>query len=318
MVSISSSTISAPVDDGELSPIALFVYNRPEHTRQTITALQKNRLAKKSHLIVFSDGAKNSEDQEGVDEVRSFVQNIDGFRSVTVNLSEHNKGLAKAIIDGVTEVANRYGRVIVLEDDLIVSSSFLDYMNGALEYYSDNDQVMHVSGYWYPIESESLPETFFLRVPSSWGWATWARAWRYFHKDPEELMETFSKQDLMRFNLDGANNFWEQVLHNYRGLADTWAVFWYATILCREGLCLYPSKSLVHNVGLDGSGVHCLKTNRYQVELADNNISVFSDCGSEDNRALSLLKDFYRKNRISRLRRFIVVVCQRLGFNFEV
>ena len=180
MVSTSSSIISAPVGDKELSPIALFVYNRPEHTRQTITALQKNRLAKTSDLIVFSDGAKNSKDQEGVDEVRSFVQNIYGFRSVTVNLSERNKGLAKSIIDGVTDVANRYGRVIVLEDDLIVSSSFLDYMNGALEYYSENDQVMHVSGYWYPIESESLPETFFLRVPSSWGWATWARAWRYF------------------------------------------------------------------------------------------------------------------------------------------
>lgn len=290
------------------APIVLFVYNRPAHTRRLIESLLCNSLAVDSDLFIFSDGPARESDRLKVAEVRRYLAEISGFRSVAIHESTENQGLARSIILGVTRVVNEYGKVIVLEDDLVVSPHFLSYMNDALVDYSEADQVMHVSGYWFPVVSEQLPETFFLPVPSSWGWATWARAWRYFEKNPQELKNTFTMKDIRRFNLDGANDFWEQVLHNLNGKANTWAIFWYAAIFRRNGLCLYPSRSLVQNNGSDGSGVHCLITDIYQGEIAQRQPADFPDMLAENPAALNVLQAFYRQHRTSRMRRFVEVV----------
>jgi GT2 family glycosyltransferase len=161
------------------APIALFVYNRPDHARQTIEALKENELSAESDLIIFADGPKNSGAQAKVNEVRKLIKNVIGFRSLTIHESPNNKGLANSIIDGATKVCEEYGRVIVLEDDLVTSPWFLKYMNDALNTYEQDERVISVHGYTYPVD-EPLPETFFLRGADCWGWATWKRGWELF------------------------------------------------------------------------------------------------------------------------------------------
>lgn len=291
-----------------LAPVVLFVYNRPEHTRRALEALRHNPEAARTELVIYADGPLRECDRAKVAAVRELLQEVPGFRRVTVRAAESNRGLASSIIDGVTRVVTEHGRAIVLEDDLVVSPHFLAFMNEALAYYAEAERVMHVSGYWFPIGLEPEPSAFFLPVPSSWGWATWARAWRWFEKDPVGLTQQFSPEDRRRFNLDGANDFWEQVVHNLKGKADTWAIFWYAAIFRRKGLCLYPSRSLVRNDGSDGSGVHCVITDIYQGELAPDRPARFPTVLEENSAALTALKAFYRKHRIGRLRRFAEVV----------
>lgn len=240
-----------------VAPIVLFVYNRPWHTKQTIEALQKNELAGESELYIYSDAPKNEEAEEQVKEVRSYIHGIDGFKKVTIIEREKNWGLAASIIDGVTKIAGEYGRIIVLEDDLVTSPYFLRFMNDALEYYEDEKKVWHISGWNYPIDAKETNRVFLWRVMNCWGWATWADRWKFFEKDTEKLIREFSKEAIKRFNLDGVENFWEQVLLNREGKIDTWAIYWYATIFKQHGLCLNPVRTFVDNIGFDGSGVHC-------------------------------------------------------------
>ena len=158
------------------APIALFVYARPDHALRTVEALLKNPEASGSDLIVFSDAARTADKEEAVHHVREYVANIQGFRSLTVHHRPQNYGLAKSIIDGVSQVLETYDRVIVLEDDMETSPHFLRYMNAALYNYADDERVISVHGYVYPT-NQTLPEAFFLRGADCWGWATWRRGW---------------------------------------------------------------------------------------------------------------------------------------------
>src|ERR1700722_7276651 len=164
------------------APIALFAYNRLQHTRQTVDALRSNDLAANSDLHIYCDGARNATSIPAVRAVREFLRTVDGFRSVAIVERDSNLGLANSIITGVTEVCARHGRVIVMEDDLQTSPRFLQYMNGALDLYADVPRVGSIHGYWYPV-AQPCPKTFFLRGASCWGWATWSRAWNLFEPD---------------------------------------------------------------------------------------------------------------------------------------
>ncbi len=239
-----------------LAPILLFTYNRPWHTQQTIIALKKNKYAKESEIIIYSDGAKSEKDEEKVKEVRNFLKTVIGFKKVTLVEREENYGLARNIIEGVTKIVNRYGKVIVLEDDIYVNQNFLTFMNNALNFYENTQKVWHISGFNYPIDVEDLPETFLWRFMVCWGWATWTDRWKYFENDSGKLYKEFSKEEIYRFNLDGTYDFFSQLRKNYEGSLDTWAIFWYATIFKQNGLCLNPTRSMVQNIGSDGSGCH--------------------------------------------------------------
>lgn len=164
------------------APIVLFVYNRPWHTRQTLNSLLTNELAKDSDLIVFSDAPKSPDAAILVTEVRSLLNGITGFKSVRIIERDNNWGLSKSIIEGVTEVVNIYGKVIVLEDDIVTSASFLQFMNQALDYYEKENRVWHISGWNYPIDTEGLGDAFLWRFMNCWGWATWADRWINFEK----------------------------------------------------------------------------------------------------------------------------------------
>lgn len=244
-----------------LAPIVLFVYNRPWHTQQTVTMLKKNQYAKESEFFIYSDGAKNEQDSVKVKEVRHYLKTITGFKKITIIEREENVGLARNIIEGITDVVNKFGRVIVLEDDVVVNLNFLIFMNNALDFYENTKKVWHISGWNYPIEPDGLPETFLWRVMNCWGWATWVDRWKHFERNPEKFFKEFSKEDIYHFNLEGAYDFWSQVQGNIDGKLFTWAIFWYATIFKSKGLCLNPAQSLVQNIGYDGSGCHCGKGN---------------------------------------------------------
>ena len=155
------------------APIVLFVYDRPFHTKQTIEALQKNQLASLSELFIYSDDAKNYGSQDNVDEVREYIYKIGGFKKVTIIKREKNWGLANSIIDGVTQIVNKYGKIIVLEDDLVTSKYFLTFMNNALEFYKYEERVWHICGWNYPINFDGLDDVFLSRLMNCWGWGTW-------------------------------------------------------------------------------------------------------------------------------------------------
>src|SRR3989338_4006387 len=165
-----------------LAPIVLFCYNRPSHTLQVLQALQKNPEAKNSELFIFCDGAKNENDLECINDVHKIIDNISGFKNVVVEKSENNKGLAKSIILGVSKIVEKFGRVIVLEDDLVISPYFLQFMNDGLDFYENDDRVISIHGYIYPIK-EKLPPTFFIKGADCWGWATWKRGWDLFNEN---------------------------------------------------------------------------------------------------------------------------------------
>lgn len=250
----------------ERSPVALFVYNRPGHTEKVLHALKENLLADETDLYIFSDAPKKTADISAVDRVRQVIRCVSGFKKITLIERAENFGLAKSIVDGVSLVVARHGRIIVLEDDIITSRCFLSYMNLCLDFYRDKKKIWHVSGWGYPLEFSSEKDVFVWRVMNCWGWATWDDRWDNFSKCPEALIESFSPKDIKRFNLDGVYPFWKQVLLNKNMRLNTWAVFWYATIFSRGGLCVSPFRSYVNNIGNDGSGVNC---SSYDVFLSE-------------------------------------------------
>jgi hypothetical protein len=176
-------------------------------------------------------------------------------------------------------------------------SCFPKYINDALNYSREQDKVMHISGWNYPIDASDLPETVFFRGTSCWGWATWSRAWQFFEKNPQKLSDTFTKSDRYKFDYNGSAGMWSQVKGNLNKKMNTWAIFWYATVFKREGLCLHPSKSLVENIGHDGSGVHCGTSDVYRGSVYDKPVSGFSDEVIENTVAISRIKNFLMSSK---------------------
>ena len=276
------------------APIALFVYNRPEHTRRTVEALQRNDLAADSDLFVFSDCAPTPESRVSVQKVRTYLAGIGGFKAVHTVAREKNFGLADSIIDGVTKVCAQYGRVIVLEDDLVTSPHFLRFMNDALDAYEGDEGVGSVHGYWYPVRG-SLPDTFFLRIASSWGWATWSRAWRLFERDGARLLAELRRRKLEReFDLEGSVGYTRMLEDQIAGRNDSWAIRWDASLFLAGRLSLYPGASLVRNIGFDGSGRHSSVSKAYDGELATVPIAVERVEPEESPPAKAALVRYYR------------------------
>jgi hypothetical protein len=256
------------------APIILFAYNRPKHVKSAVEALLKNPEAPEHDLIVFSDAARSGEAEHDVASVRGYLREISGFRSVRVVCRSHNFGLAKSIIEGVTEVLLDHERVIVLEDDIVVSVYFLSYMNQALDRFSNNDIVVCIHGYVYPVDI-GLPDAFFLRGADCWAWATWRRAWRLFNPDGKALMSGLREAGLVKqFDFNGAFGFSTILQSQIDGKNDSWAIRWNASAFLAGGLTLYPGRSLVKNIGHDDSGIHCGQSSVYDVKLTDSPIVI--------------------------------------------
>lgn len=291
-----------------LAPIALFVYNRPQHTERTVKFLQQNLLAADSRLYIFSDGPKTSNDEEKVNEVRSFIKTVEGFKSVKIIESKVNKGLANSVIEGVSQLNQSYGQVIVFEDDLVSSPHTLTYFNEALNIYRNEDKVMHIGAYMYHLKEENLPESFFYRAATSWGWATWQRAWQHFEPNIDTLLKQFNARKIHEFSIEGTMNFWKQMQDFKRGRNNSWAIRWYASIFLKGGLTLNPSQSLVNNIGHDGTGVHSGINDIYNVIINPKPITVFPKQIVEDKNAYVAIKSFLASRKGSlwtRIKRYL-------------
>jgi GT2 family glycosyltransferase len=238
----------------DLAPIVLFVYNRPQHARKTLEALALNKLADRSVLYIFSDGPKEdagSEIVSNIIEVRKVIHEKNWCGKVYIIESGLNKGLVSSIIEGVTEIVNKHGRVIVLEDDLITSPFFLTYMNDALLTYRDFGNVYSVNGYMFPVETDKT-ESVLLPYISSWGWGTWKEKWAVF--DIKMPFKDLIKENMFlksRFNL-GDYPFASMLDYE----ESSWAICWYYSVFIRNGLGVFPTASLIYNTGFDGSGIH--------------------------------------------------------------
>lgn len=265
------------------APILLFVYNRPEHVRRNIQALLKNELAAESELFIHSDAAKDETSQAAVKEVRAFIRSIQGFKKITITERAENWGLARSIIDGVTTQINRYGRVIVLEDDLVVAPHFLQFMNDALETYRDEERVGHIQACDFT-HDPSLPDTFLIKWTGSWGWGTWDRAWKHFNADGKALLtELESRKLTYTFDFNGKYGYTRMLRRQIEGKNNSWAIRWNASLFLKGILSLNVGKSLVQNEGFDGSGTNCGGGGLYASELYMERLPVKKISPIEEN-----------------------------------
>lgn len=283
--------------NNNLAPIALFVYNRPDHALLTLQALQKNNLAQESDLFIFCDGPKNEVVAEKVKKVHEIIDNISGFKSVVIEKSDVNKGLANSIISGVSKIVNQYEKIIVIEDDLVTSPHFLEFMNDGLAFYENNEKVISIHGYIYPLKTE-LPETFFLRGADCWGWATWKRGWDLFNANGLQLLRQLQERKLeTEFDFDGCYGYTQMLKDQIDGKNNSWAIRWHASAFLANKLTLYPGKSLVQNIGFDDSGTHCGKNENDEQKIYQNKINIKTVSLEQSKSARSAIKLFFKPKR---------------------
>ena len=294
------------------APILLFVYNRPHHTQHTLDALKKNTLATESTLYIYSDAARSEADIENVTKVREIIRVIDGFKEVIIVEREKNWGLARNIIDGVTERVNQYGQVIVLEDDLVTSPYFLQFMNDALATYRDEPRVGHIYACDYT-QDRNLPDTYLIKWTGSWGWATWDRAWKHFNPDGKFLLDELRRRKLTHtFDFNGTYRYTRMLQQQVEGKNNSWAIRWNTSLFLNDILSLNVGKSLVRNIGLDGSGTHCGNERLYDSILYMHPLPVVKISPIEENTIGRLaLEQYYRRTNsfmakaIRRIRKII-------------
>lgn len=278
------------------APIAIFAYRRADLLGRCIDSLRMNPEAAKSPLFIFCDGAKSDADVGDVRRVRDLAQDVTGFASVRPILREQNLGLAKSIITGVAEILDQHDRVVVVEDDLILSRHFLAYMNEGLARYAGDERVASIHGYSYPV-AEPLPDTFFVRGTDCLGWGTWRRAWSYFEPDGEVLLRRLQQAKLARrFDLDGAYPYTRMLANQVAGKNSSWAVRWHASCFLENMLTLFPGRSLVLHAGTDELATHSQDTAWLDGALSPDPITVGDIPVEESVEARNAIIRFMRAN----------------------
>ncbi len=293
-----------------LSPIVLFVYSRPAHTKKTIESLKKNKLSLDSDLFIFSDGPKTSSDAKAVEAVRKYIKTIVGFRHIQIIEAPKNKGLADSIISGVTQIINRYNRVIVLEDDLETSKNFLKYMNNALSFYQDTTNIWSISGFCPPIKiPDGYKKPIYLSYrSSSYGWATWKDRWDkndWQIKDYEQFRKDKKKKE--KFNR-GGKDLTSLLEYQMKGDIDSWAVRWCYNQFKLDMFSIYPVISKIRNIGFDGSGTHSNLSQKNETNLDSGINKIFFESIVPDKEILNLFAAHYDpriKGKIVKLLRIL-------------
>jgi hypothetical protein len=287
----------------KFSPIVLFVYNRPAHTIRVLEKLACNTLATQSNLIVFSDASKEKEDKKNVEEVRKLVKAAKGFKSVEVIERTTNMGLADSIIDGVSNILYTHKRIIVLEDDLLTSPFFLEYMNAALDLYEEETDVISIHGYLYPLEV-TVPDTFFTKGADCWGWGTWQRGWNLFEKDSIKLLTEIKKRNLSSdFDMSGSVNNSGMLRKQSIGKINSWAIRWHASAYLHNKLTLNPGKSLIQNIGFDRNATHTIDNNYFGVDISVEPINLYKIPIAENLKMKRAIMEFHKLNRPSFLKK---------------
>ncbi len=279
----------------QAAAMAIFVYKRAEHARRMLRSLLQNPLAARSPISIYCDGPRGDQEAEAVARARAVVRELAPLHARVIE-RERNLGLARSVIAGVSEVVGEHGAAIVIEDDLELSPVALDYFNAALERYRDEERVMHVAGYMYPVTAV-LPEAFFYREATCYGWATWARAWRQFEPDGRKILQAVRERGARReFDAGDSIDFFRMLENQVAGRADSWAIRWYGTLWMRGGLALHPGRSLVRNTGFDGSGENSGSSDAWQVELSTDPVIRLPAAIEEDASALQAMIAYRRRS----------------------
>ncbi|HNW82456.1 MAG TPA: glycosyltransferase [bacterium] len=282
------------------SPVAIFAYNRPDHLLKTLESLKGNKGFEKHPVFIFSDGPKDSsKDIQLVNNTREIAKTFSMFKNVTVIHNESNHGLAKNIISGVSEVMKSYGQTIVVEDDLILSPLFLDFMDRALEFYRQSDEIFSISGYSLPLKTLRDYEYDIYLLPrcSSWGWASWKDRWDKVDWEVSDFKDFINN----KFSIDAfdqaGSDLTDMLERQQKGDIDSWAIRWNYAHFRNNGLSVVPAISLVANGGCDNSGSNVRSTDRYKTTLNDGiRIPIFPPIMSTDDRILDELRDFFNKS----------------------
>tara|TARA_A100001015_G_C15008858_1_gene722047 strand:+ start:1373 stop:2269 length:897 start_codon:yes stop_codon:yes gene_type:complete len=280
----------------QYAPIVLFVYRRLGHLKLTINSLKKNKESKKSNLIIFSDGSKNKYDYNSVIKVRKYINNINGFKNLKIIFRKKNFGLANNLFKGINQVFKRNDKAIVLEDDIMVSPTFLKYMNLNLKKYEKNLNVASIHGYCYPVKFKNGPENFFfLKGADCWGWATWRRAWKKYDNNANNLIKIINNKKNQRdFDFNFSYPYFDMLKLTSKK-NHSWAIKWYASAFVNDMFTLYPKKSFVTNTGNDGSGTNSLFQKMYNTKNL-NKTTKFDKIKVEDNvEARFLFEKFFNK-----------------------
>lgn len=297
----------------KLAPVVLFVYNRPEHTRRTLEALSKNDLADQSVLHVFADGPKTNTspaDLKKIAEVRELISEQNWCKQLFITESSENLGLAQSVIRGVTQVVNKFDKVIVLEDDIITHHSFLQCLNVMLETYANEPAVYGVTGYKFPSKAPIPEATYFLPVMSSWGYGTWADRWNKIEFNASSLLSKINKSKISNKLKFGKLDFYQILLSQVNNETDSWAIMFYASMILNKGVFLFPNESLIQNIGLDGSGIHC-EPNMSLGTMCDSlkesiDVTIEKKAVKVDKRILGEFNNRTLKNRIFRFVKKII------------
>jgi hypothetical protein len=288
------------------TPVALFAYNRPDHTQRALVALSKCQRIKDCELHLFSDGPLTDATRPEVETTRKILHDWAVSFDARVVEQPQNLGLAKSIVTGVSDLCARYGRAIVVEDDLIVSPDFLHFMIESLDHYENDMRVMQVGGFTFSTPQGITTDAFLLPVTTTWGWATWQRAWKHFSWQPVGMEAAKCDNNWRKlFDLNGACAFSSMLEDRLAGRNDSWGILWWYAVSRRKGLVVYPTQSLVWNSGFDGSGIHCGNGDFLQQGDASNclwkhlSISlIFPIETKSEPEYLSHLESFFRSKQI--------------------
>lgn len=256
------------------TPVALFLYNRPAHARLVLESLSHCRRLDECCVKIYCDGPKRTEDSEKVSAARQVAHEWASKLHAEVIERETNLGLARSIVGGVSELCASHDRVVVVEDDFSLSPAFLDYMLTALDRYAEEPNVYQISGYMFPIRHATSPDAFFLPLTTTWGWATWSRAWQVFDWTANDAAELLHDPEVRRrFNLNNAYPYAEMLESKLTGENDSWGILFWWAVFQAGGLVLHPRRSLVWNGGFDETGTHCgdqAWSNQSLSEIADD------------------------------------------------
>lgn len=297
------------------APIVIFVYNRADHFIQVYNALAACKEAKESGLFIFSDGAKNEAGAAKVSEVRAAVAAIKDsgdFKSVTVTESPVNKGLAASVIAGVTEIINKYGKVIVVEDDCVVSPHFLNYINKSLDFYKNDKRIGSIAGYTpmidFPDDYEN--DVFAAYRSCSCTWATWKDRWENVDWELKDIKDFYKSPELIsRLNSNGSDRF-IRLYRQTKGNGSSWSVRFGAHLVKNNLMTVYPRYSYITNIGCDESGIHSKSDDaekmRVDLSKAIEN-PVLTDV-EIDSSIQKIFKKHYSYGFISEAKKFIATV----------
>lgn len=243
----------------------VFTYNRSKHTKQVLDGLKQNTILPEK-LFIFQDGLKRQEHKKEWIKVNELIHKIN-WCDTKIIVSAFNKGLSASIISGINEVFKSYDAAIILEDDCVPAANFICFMNQCFEKYKDNKKVYSISGYSWPIElAKKQYDIYGCGRISSWGWGTWKDRWMIYEKDYEIIKKMKQSKELSQNLARWGNDLEDTLVGNVRGICDSWAVFWALNVILKQGICINPYQSLIKNIGMDGTGIHCGFRDEFKAE----------------------------------------------------